>query len=214
MATDAVQICNRALLRVGQRQLIGDLAEATTPAQACNALYSMAVDEVLAEIPWRWATLRAALALLGTNSPLNWAYIYALPSDCLTARYILDGTLLSTPFSSAGFDTLQTAPGREGRVPFALKYNAISGPVLLTDQENAGLVYVARVTVVPHFPPLFADALAWKLAAELALALPVKPQVGIAMMQSYQQALARAAAADANQGQADVPPDAEHIRVR
>jgi hypothetical protein len=213
VATHAVQICNKALLRVGQRQLIGDLAEDTTEAQACNALYDMAVDEVLSEVPWRWATLRATLALIGVNAPMGWAYAYALPEDCITARYVLPESV-AAPIFPPNFDTSQSAPGREGRVPFIIKYNATSGRSLFTDQENASLVYTARVTVVPHFPPLFVDALAWKLASDLALALPVKPQVGLAMLQGYKQALAVAVLMDVSQGQTDTPPDAEHIRVR
>jgi hypothetical protein len=42
----------------------------------------------------------------------------------------------------------------------------------------------------------------------------VKPQVGLAMLQGYKQALAVAVLMDVSQGQTDTPPDAEHIRVR
>jgi hypothetical protein len=222
VATTAVQICNTALLRVGHRQLISDLDEATTEAQACNALYAAKLDEVLAEAPWRWATARAALAALATVTRSTWAYVYALPTDCVTPRYLVPAgavpaaPLLTTPwhFPSNSYVDGTFTVGLGARVPFGTEYDATYGALLVSNMDAAELVYTARVTVVPRFPPLFVDALAWKLAAELALALSVKPQVGLAMDQRYQQAVARAAAADANQGQADVMPDAEHIRAR
>lgn len=198
MATDAVQICNKALLRIGHRQLIGDLGENTAEAQACNTLYPLSRDEVLAELPWRFASYRSVLALL-TTTRNGWAFAYSLPADCVAPRRLWDGL---------------RNPGKGQRIPFDVEGDATSGGILLTDQPAAELIYTALIEDVPRFPPLFVDALAWKLAADLALGVTVKPQVGMAMAQQYTRALARAAASDANQGQADVPPDAEHIRAR
>lgn len=199
MASSAEAICNIALLRVGQGQTLDSLDESTAEAQACDALYEHSRDSVLAAMPWRFATRRATLALLEDVERDGWDLVYTAPADCLATRYLYPGT---------------RNPGSDELTPFALEDEDGEGPVILTDLEDAVLVYTAKVTVVTRFPPLFVDALAWRLASELALALPIKPQVGLAMEQNYQRALARAAAADMNQGQGDLPADSEFIRAR
>jgi hypothetical protein len=222
VATSPVDICNKALLRVGHRQLLGDLSENTAEAQACNALYDMALDEVLAAAPWRWAMQHATLALLSGVTRTNWAYAYALPADCLTPRYLVPAGLTPPTLPPLGPWTFPSNSWVDGgpslalgvRVPFEMGYDATFGRILVSNAEAAELVYTARVTAVPYFPPLFTDALAWKLASDLALSLPVKPQVGLAMAQQYERALSAAVVSDANQGQANAPADAEHIRVR
>lgn len=199
MATSEVQICNLALIRVGHRQLIDDLDEATTEAQLCKAMYELARDAVLERHWWKFATRRSTLGLLANVSRSGWVHAYAVPVDCLTERYLYPGT---------------RNPANEQRIPFDVEDDSGVGRILLTDQEDAELVYTARVENPVLFSSGFVQALTWKLASDLALGLPVKPQVGLAMANGYERALAVAAASDANRQQRDRPPEAEHIRVR
>jgi len=199
MATSDAQLCSMALLRVGQRQTIDSLNGPSAEARACKALYADARDALLAMHPWRFATKRAVLAELEDDERSGWEYTYALPTDCITPRSLWAG---------------DRAPALSGKYPFELEWGANDTPVLLADQEDAELVYTARITVVPRFPPLFVEALAWKLAADLALSLPVKPGVAKVMEEKFQRALAQAVAADGNQVQEDAQPESEFVRGR
>lgn len=192
------QLCNVALLRIGERQLIDDLDEDTAPAKACKALYAHARDEVLEAAWWNWATRRAVLALLDGETRTGWGYVYALPDDCLAARSIYTGT---------------RSPSARQRIPFSMEMGA-TGRVLLTDMEDAELVYTARVTTVALFPTSFADAVAWRLAVDLVLAIPVKPQLAPMIERKALSAFNAALSADRTEMQEDRPPESEFITVR
>jgi hypothetical protein len=191
-------LCNVALLRVGERQTIDNLDEMTESAMACKALYGLARDELLEATWWRWATRRTVLAALATETRSGWGSVYALPADCVTARYIYAG---------------QRNPSADSRIPFLIEASD-SGRVLLTDEVEAELVYTARIETVALFPARFADALAWRLAVDLMLAIPVKPQLATIVERKAQASLATAIAADRNEAQEDAEPDSEFIRVR
>lgn len=200
MATTEARVCNIALLRVGITQFIGSLGEATTEANVCNQLWEDARDAVLEARWWRFATRRSVLSLLTSVTRSGWGFVYSLPTDCVAPRFIWNG---------------MRNPPAQLRVPFTMELNdAATAKVLLTDMEDAELIYTRRVGEVGLFPALFVNALAWKLAADLALALPVKPQVGLAMQQGYARALAEAAVADFDMAQEDLPPESETIRER
>lgn len=198
MPESEAELCNIALARIGQGEFIDALTEDTREARACKVCYSHCRDTVLASHPWSFATKRSTLALL-TVERTGWEFAYALPTDCITALSLYSGT---------------RAPSADVRVPFAIEHDSSSNRVLLTDEEEAELIYIGRVTAPPLFPPLFTDALAWKLASELALSLPVKPGVAVSLEQAYGRALARAGAADFRQAQEDLAPDSEFIRIR
>ncbi len=197
--TTEAQVCNLALGLVGQRQFIDRLDEATTEADVCNRFYASTRDELLEVHHWRFATKRAVLALT-TETRSGWGYCYAAPSDMLKAQRIWDG---------------QREPGAGERIPFTLELNdAAGGHLILTDLENAELVYTVALETVALWRPLFVKAVAAQLAVYLAGALPVKPQLIPMLQQGARLALQQAQAADANEGQRDEAADSELIRER
>jgi hypothetical protein len=199
VALSEAKLCNVALARVGHRQFLDSLEEATAEARVCKELYAPTRDALLASLPWGFATRRAVLAAVAGAERTGWEYVYALPDDCVTARYLWAGR----------------TPTPERRIPFVLEHDAATGrAVLLADLEAAELVYTARIETPTMFPPLFDDALAWRLASELALALAVKPQVAMAMDQRARMAMLAAGAAEMNQSQEDQLPEGESVRAR
>ena len=204
--TDA-QICTLALNRVGEKQPLGSLKDATNAGRLCRLVYPLARDGALEEFPWPFARRRAALALLADDEDdaearenTGYAYVYALPSDCLVPRYLETGLL---------------NPAEDQKIPFELEDDADqSTGVLLTNQEDAELVYTWRVTETAKFTPLFADALAWRVAYELCFSLPVKPAVGERAMQMYQMKVAEAAASTQRHAQLAPKPKPLSVRAR
>lgn len=208
MALTEVQVFNRALARVGHTRQLGNFQEQSAEAGLANLYFAECRDEVLSVTPWPFATRRVRLALAVDAQvppqPLertDWACVYRMPTDCLRARYLVQPGVRNPP--------------AEVRPPFQLEADeAGERQLLLTDLEEAELVYTVRHTYVVGWPPLFVSALAWRLAAELALGLRKDARVAAALMAQYERELAEAAAHAANEGQKDADPRPSSIRAR
>jgi hypothetical protein len=196
-----VDICNMALGHIGVSEAIEDLTGTTLESQTCALHFAPARDSLLAEYAWPFATRRAVLAEVEGAVRTDWAYVYALPSDCLNARGLV------TPGDRN--------PPVEGRYPFRLEA-ADDGEslVLLTDLEAAELVYTLQHTTTAAWPPGFVDTLALRLAARLASPLKKDARLALALAQSADMAAQRAAAVSLNQRHPDAPPTPRALTAR
>lgn len=203
-----VDIANVALLRIGQLATIADMNEDTPQAQAVKAIFSHARDAVLEAFMWPFATFRATLNVIASvdddpddaNLRSGWGYVYQLPNLCIAPRYIWPGT---------------NNPGEGQEVPFTIEGDETRGRVLLTDHEEAELVYTKLVDVPARWSPMFRDALATRLAADLAMSVAKKPDLGLGLFRMFDSLISRAAAAQANQARKELPPpDPSYIRDR
>ncbi|MEQ8652382.1 MAG: hypothetical protein RIC87_07960 [Kiloniellales bacterium] len=191
MASD-VDICNQALDMVGA-ETIAALGEASAGGRACQGLYPQARDALLALHPWRFAMTRQVLARLEESPPSDWSLIYALPSDCLAARYL-------------------EAPSRTTLGP-STRFE-VRADRLLTDLADAVLIYSRRIEAAGHFDPLFVESLAALLAVRLGAALRVDGDLMREAQRGYQLALGQARAVDANQASNRDQWEAEWIEAR
>lgn len=193
------QLANLALGFVGQRQFLDSLNEDSEEGECCAIYYPLARDSCLKARAWRFATRRSVLAL-SAETRTDWDYVYTAPNNLLTAHEIYTGI---------------RNPPHSRRIPFALELNdAGTGHLILTDQEQAELIYTAQLNIVALWPADFVEAVAWRLACYLALALPVKPQLAGSLEPIARRALLIAAAADQNAVTPDQAPDSEFILER
>ncbi|MDZ7789733.1 MAG: hypothetical protein U5L08_04415 [Xanthomonadales bacterium] len=187
-----VDLCNLALARLGDSATVSSInpPEGSAQAEHCARFYPIARDAVLESHPWHFATRRASLPLLDVPA-WGWSFAYGLPNNSLVALAVLSPNSLSDA-ETQDFDIESTADGAR---------------VLYTNQDDATLRYVARVTDTSRFSPGFIEALSWLLASYLAGPL-VKGNDGAKMAKSaYQQyafIVAQAKATDANQRQVDL----------
>jgi hypothetical protein len=86
--------------------------------------------------------------------------------------------------------------GHSNRSPAYVIQGSDAGAELLCDENPAVLTYVSRVTDPKRWPPSFADALVWGLAAELSTAKINDPQRQQFYVQMYKSALNEAAVRD------------------
>lgn len=186
-----VDIANLALAHLGDDATIASLdpPEGSTQAEHCARFYPMARDALLEMHSWRFATRRTVLAELVNPWP-QWRHAYAKPNGCLRVISVID------PNTE---DDLQ-AVGVRAAKNFTVEINDDLAEVILTNQEDAVLRYVARTTDTTKFPPLFVMALSWQLASMIAGPI-LKGDVGAAeskrCTQIAQGWLARALASDA-----------------
>jgi hypothetical protein len=275
--SSATDICNVALLRVGNTKFITDLADTTddsTEAVLCRLLYPKARNAVLESIPWQFATARSFLSTLELDHT-GWDLTYALPSDCIFARYLAtgleepaekdripfvlesadglyllaftDAVVVNEPAVDATVEgatshaigtVVQFSDDSSGATEGSVLLSDVTGTftdaeflnaewanvdlansqavkaVLLTDQADAELVYTQLVTDTSRFSELFADAVSWRVASDLALGLAVKPAVGLEMVKGYKAALLTAGAKDFSQSQKHPNNPATYIRAR
>ncbi|WP_332726482.1 hypothetical protein [Pseudomonas sp. ESBL9] len=99
------------------------------------------------------------------------------------------------------------------QIPFLIGYDP-GGRVIHTDQPEAVCRFTFKVEDSTFFDPQFADALAWRLAMELALPLSSKPDLQQFAAQQYRQALTIAEGSAFQESQDDPEPESEFITVR
>lgn len=236
-AVSTVSLANRSLLAIGNQSLIGNL---NTPddaaAVAVNTLW-VPTYEQLARAAW-WNTFRAqgVLSLLkaqvGTpenpqgntlpEPPVPWLYEYALPSNCLHARYIVP----TLPPGIVGAPALTTgqinAPlftgGNRYQIPFQVAYDtdAMGNPltVILTNQCQAQLVYTINNPNPSIWDSQFQAAFVATLAAFLVPALTLHMPLAAIQAQLAERMIAEARAADANEGTVSQNRVADWIAAR
>lgn len=169
-----VQICNLALTRLGHKSdPLASLADTGKAARLCALHYEPTRDAVLRAHPWNFAVKRAELPALEAAPVWGHARAFQLPADLLRVLELEDS-------------------GAEYRV---------EGRTIATDAgAPLRLEYLARVTDPGLFDALFIDALAARLAAELAVPLTDNAQLAETMSALYQAKLAEARTTDAMEG--------------
>jgi len=203
MAVSVINICNLALSRIGAPS-IAAITENTRPARECNRLYETVRDTVLSEFPWNFARKQEALAALSGEEVTGWDYAYAYPTDCLTALQIYN-PLTNQTYTDGEYVAYQLVESavkiKADRIKFEIGTNSTKDTrLILTDQEDAELIYTARITDPNMFSSAFIDALSWRLAADLAIPLKGKASLQQQMLAMYVRKLGYAQQVNANEG--------------
>lgn len=198
MASSEVEICNLGLARIGHTKFISSLDDSTPEGRVSKNLYTQARDATLGAAQWPFAQKRADLSELSLTRD-GWAFVYAMPVDCLVAREIWSGNRNAR---------------RDELVPYAIEYDPSAKNIILSDVEDASLIYTARIENVFLYPPHFIEALAWRLGGDFALALALRPDVESLARARYRIAIEYAMATALSEGVPDVEPDSEIISVR
>lgn len=170
MAESDTALVNRALLLIGQ-STITSLTDSGREARAANILYSQVRDSVLSAHSWNCATKRTTLAALGTTPAWGFDTEYQLPADFLRLVRLEDMR-----------DDFRIEDGK-----------------LLTSTGDGKIRYVYRLTDVSKMDDALKDAIAYRLAAELATTLKGSINDHHAMMQEYESVLSGARLRDSQQ---------------
>ncbi|MCC8190792.1 MAG: hypothetical protein LIP77_09205 [Planctomycetes bacterium] len=193
-----MDIVNLALANLS-REPIQSLNEANPEALQLRTHWDTALASILRDHPWGFAMRRKVLTALA-ESPIGFTYAYTYPGDCIQARRL---------FPAGG--------GRAGRVghPFEIgrsldgRYKAI-----LTDLPAAALEYTTRQVPCEEFDPQFVNALAWRLTAEISLAVHADPQSHQAALTTYAAQLQQAKAMDMRESSSPRLPDGDFLGAR
>jgi hypothetical protein len=173
-----IDICNSALYKVGCDR-ISTLTEQNKRAKICNDIYSKIRDATLRSHPWNFATKRIQLAQDSTAPVFGFDYQYQLPSDCLIVRGVSNDSSMGT---SRNIDY------------------KIEGDKLLSNETAIYIEYTFKETNTTNYDANFVDALAYRLAIELAYPLVQSLSLVDRIKKDYKDWMADARTFDAQEG--------------
>jgi hypothetical protein len=189
-----------ALLRIGNTNLPTAETDTTPEAIACSTLYVHALNNVLEEGEWPFATKRADL-VEKLETRVGWDFVYEYPGDCVR---FLGGTDYTGKFIALeNQDTFFIEGALDG-----------SGLVIVSNTELLNGLYISNNMDIVVWPAMFVDAVAMKLAAELALAIKKDPKLAELLNAKYEQIVAGALAAQFEQSNPGVEPESSIINAR
>lgn len=218
-----VDVANNALGYVGSSQRIATLTDDSTPANACNTFIDTARRELLGEGYWDWACKSALLALqldqatvdaTGLIAP-GWRFVYSRPADCVKPRAVTNSYGLRQ-FPMLAYWYSDSAPiFGPIRPPWQQVLGADGESTsIVTDLEQAFLIYTADVSNTDVMDDFFKDAFAWLLAIKITGMLKTNAAILKACNAGYQMAKAKAMAKNLNRQQPDREAESPSIQVR
>jgi hypothetical protein len=174
MSFSQVDICNKALTHIGAKRIV-DLEDNSQEAITLSAVYDMVLDAVLRDHPWGFATAVGTLAALSDVEVPGWDYVYTYPSSCVRVRKVYSDSTDHNPDGDE-FEVLTEDDQK----------------VIAADISPAYVRYTKRVTDPTLYDAMFIEALAFRLAAEIAYAIKGDTKKRDAMFNFYLGAISNA----------------------
>ncbi len=200
MAISPVQICNQALSWLGGNQIIS-LNDDSKEAVLCKANYEPLRDALLYDREWTFAIKRAEPSRLVEEPVYGFDYYYQIPSDCLRVLQVSaagneadDGVFANNSFKKAVRGG--TGIGRENRIEWLIEGDKI----IVQINKRIFMRYIERVTDTVKFSSAFSQALAARIAMDIAIPLTNSVKMQEQMLKNYAGKLQDAFQTDGMQG--------------
>lgn len=220
---------NLALSHLGTSVRVQSLTEDTPQAGFCNTFWDRARKIVLEQGYWSMATRAVALALKldqqGIADPSQliypgWRFIYARPIDCLKAQAVTTYLGIRTSPNLARWWMSWDPQWGPFNPPWleALDYINTEKPAqsvnILTDQEQAWVIYTTDPPGVNLFSETLLDCIAWHLGVLIAGPMSASLAALANCEKMSVLSLSRALAQNLNEQQTDPYPESPSIQAR
>jgi len=143
VALSETLICNMSLARLGAKRLNDLTADTSVESIQARTHYEQTRDALLRGHLWKFALARAVLSEDTATPAFEWDHQFILPTDCLRVVGLYDTTYGCS----------------------------LEGQRLLTDDSDASILYVRKITDPTAFDALFVEALVLSLALKLVMPL-------------------------------------------
>lgn len=197
---DPVTISNLAISNCGSSDFIESLdpgVDDGKEARQCALWYDQARKQALESHNWDFARKRLALAEHSDDPPAGqWLYRYQYPADCLKARQI------ENPLGPTA-----------DAIPFEIEISN-EQKTILTDAEDAVLIYTYDTESVGLWSPMFISAFSYLLAHYIAFTITGNRTTKEKMMEAFGAWVRLATGSNAQEGQERAPRQADGIRAR
>lgn len=168
VVTDA-DILDIAMVALGEK-LYSEMSITDDAYRAANKLYALKRDAVLADHPWNGCVAMVLLVATGQTPLFQWAYEYIYPADALRILRIDPGVTGAVAFSS--FLDPALSPTTMPVMPWEIGWDVIGQQKSVwCNLTPASCRYIFRNTNVATYSPFLAEAIAARMAMELASAL-------------------------------------------
>lgn len=148
-------------------QRIDSLDDVNLASDFLNDQYQPAIDFLLEDHDYDFATRREALAQVPNDRPSEWQYTYRLPLDLARPLHLLPYSGADAASAVPIYSWIGRARGLEARTPFRIANGKLYGNV-----EGAVLEYASNSVSESAFTAKFARALALELASRVVM--PIK----------------------------------------
>lgn len=176
-----IDICNLALTHISKKKISSLDETESEEARRLQVIWHPTRLSVLREYPWNFAMRIEELSKLANESTYGWLFAYQYPSDCVRALKLM-------------------GPGIKNQQPYrVLQTSQGNSKMIASNIDGAHLEYTANVLDPMLFDPLFVEALAYKLAATLAVVLTENGSLAKNMLGMYASTIEAARVADANE---------------
>ncbi len=188
-----VSICNQALSWLGAN-LITSLDDDSIEASLCKTNYAALRDAVMEDVPWTFATLRAMLTPETETPAYGYAQQFLIPSRFLRI-----------------LEVRTNANQANGATVFDFR---VEGDKILCNAKVIYVKVIQQITAPEKFSSSFVQALAARIATDIALPVTNSVDMMKTMFSLYQQKLSDAATLDGMQGKSDIPEATRLLRTR
>lgn len=172
-----VSICNQGLGWLGA-SLITSFDDNSDESNLCRANYCLLRDAVLEAADWSFAVKRVQLSALASPT-LGYGQAYQVPEDCLRV--------------------IQASPNDDFSHVTDMQWE-FEDRKILTDEGAVFIRYVHRQIDPVRYSPGFVNALAYRIATELAIPLTRRLNLQGQMLGLYEKSLGEAMGSDGKQG--------------
>lgn len=196
MAVSQIQICNRALYKLGAAR-ITSLGDDVKASRALADVYDSVLDGELAKYRWAFAMKRAILPALVPAPAFGFQRQFQLPSDYIRLDMVGDY------YCTSDLTDYRTSP--------SALYVIEGGKILTNLPAPLHVRYVSRVTDSTQYVSPFVELMASRLAAELAEDLTQSSQKKQLAQADYMAALKDARRLGAIETESEKLPDSEWV---
>ncbi len=196
MATE-VSICNQAISWLGGNRIVS-LDDETVEARLCKTNYDSLRDVVLEARAWTFAIKRLQFAKLATPPIYGFSAAFAIPPSVLSILQATRGPAennTSIGITGPGLSRETLRNGKEQRIIWQRE-----GDTIVCDEAALVGRVILRITDPSKFSPGFVQALAARIAREIAIPLTQSQTMEDKMMIKYEASLADGAVVDGLQG--------------
>ena len=201
MANTDTDIGNMALAHIGySSSQIDDLDEDSPEAVEIKFWFPRKLGELLEMWPWEVAQKWETLTLVEENPNEDYLFSYRYPPDCVFAGALYVANTVGTIIS-------------EGELPYVTAEDA-QGKLILTNQAQAGLKYTGRRNSTAYWSEAFCSALAWFIAADIALPLSKDVTYQTNAAQQFNEANKQAQVNSINETTDEPPAQSSGMKAR
>lgn len=199
MATSPVEICNIALGWLGGTLIIS-LDDPSVEAKLCKANYDSIRDTVIEEREWTFAVKRLEPVALVDRPLYGYDRAFQIPEEVIRILQVsrAGGDVVSGDVQGSFISATRggTGTGRETRI----EWNREGDQILASNADRIYARVLIRIEDTTKFSPAFTQALAARLAMDLAIPLTNDAKLQSVMAGMYGEKMQLAASTDGMQG--------------